>query len=898
MGESREGFGRARGMTSGFDPAAAFANLAAHGEKYGYYSLAQAEGRGLSGVARLPRTLKVVLENLLRHAATGNRDADDIQTLMSWLDGIRGERHVRFRPARVMMDDTAGLPLIGDLAAMRDAAQRLGGPASCIDVTLPLDFIVDHSVIADHTGTPDALERNMALEMQRNAERFRLLRWAEHAFPKLRVAPPGRGICHQINLEYLATVVRNASVGGTRIAYPDTLIGIDSHTPMINALGVVGWGASGIEGLAAAMGEPISFALPVVVGCRLTGTLRPGITATDLVLTITRKLREHGVVGKVIEYFGPGVASLRVEDRATVANMTPEAGATMSYFPIDSATLRYLTATGRPPGLVALVETYARTQGLWADAEVESPQYDETATVDLSAIEPSVSGPRLPHQRVALSAAPAAFRDTNAPVAQRAHGDTLQDGDIVIAAITSCTNTSNPALMIGAGLLARNAVRRGLRVKPRVRTSLSPGSRVVADYLERSGLQASLDALGFHVTGFGCMSCVGFSGPLPADVVDAVRVRGVRAVAVFSGNRNYEGRAHPLVRSTFLASPPLVVAFALSGTVLSDLANEPLAEDDRGRPVFLSEIWPDANEVEKILGSVIDAASFTRSYSDVFTGSAQWNALGFQRGPQFAWEAGSTFIQRPRAFSDVSRDPLPLEDIRGARVLGIYGDMVTTEHISPMGPIPESSPAADYLRSLGVAPPDFVSYAARRLNHEVMARGTFSSPHLKNALAPDAPGGMTRHMPDGAMMTIHDASERYRWEGVPLIVIAGHAFGAGSSRDWSAKGPTALGVQAIIAESYERIYRSNLVAAGVLPLQFEGPSCELALDGSEKIDVIGVAAGLAPRASLTARFTRASGDSFSVRLIACVESAEEVDHLRHGGLLLNVLRRAACGARP
>ena len=882
------------------DAGATFAELDCGGRTYGYYSLGLAEKQGLRDIACLPFALKVVLENLLRQSASGSGRQGDIERLMSWVEGVRSGTHVQIRPARVMMDDTAGVPLIGELAAMRDAASEAGASATSIDLALPVDFVVDHSVIADHTGTPDALSRNMSLEMKRNSERFRLLRWAEQAFPKLRVVPPGRGICHQINLEYLARVVCHEARKGKLIAYPDTMIGIDSHTPMINGLGVVGWGVSGIEGLSAALGAPVAMQLPEVIGCRLTGKLLPGVTATDLVLTLTEKLRAHGVVGKVIEYLGPGVQALTVQDRSTVANMTPEAGATMSYFPIDQATVNYLASTGRPGDHLALVETYAKAQGLWSGADAKVPSYDSIIELDLSAVGPSVSGPRLPHQRVALAEAAQAFEVSGERSTPPGEQGAIIDGDIVIAAITSCTNTSNPALMVGAGLLARNAIRRGLKAKPWVKTSLSPGSRVVAKYLQASGLQNDLDELGFHVAGFGCMTCVGFSGPLQEPIASALR-EGVRGVAVLSGNRNYEGRAHPLIRTSFLASPPLVVAYALAGTMTRDIVNEPIGSDASGRAVYLAELWPDPHEIEEITGSAIEAASFTRAYANVSSGSAEWQGLEFQRGARFIWESESSFIRRPSTYNDVRLTRESLRDLHGARILAMYGDMVTTEHVSPMGPIPEGSSAARYLETLGIAPDDFVSYAARRLNEDVMARGTFASPHLRNEITPNEAGGMTRHMPGGTRLTIFEAAGRYRAESVPLVVIAGAAFGGGSSRDWSAKGPAALGVKAIIAESFERIYRANLVAVGVLPLRFDdGVSRKtLALDGTETVEIAGVVDSLAPMARLRAVFTRSNGEKMSAPLIACVETPEEVDQIRSGGLLVELLReRIASQSRP
>jgi len=870
------------------------ATLSAGGRAWRYVSLPDSERGGLAGVSQLPYALRIVLENLLRQRWLGVARAGDVEMLLAWRERV--DTHIQFRPSRVMMDDTAGLPLLGDLAAMRDQAKRRGVPASSIDLALPVDFIVDHSVMADHAGRADALERNMALELTRNAERYRFLRWAGQAVHGLRIVPPGRGICHQVNLEHLAQVVRGDSDSG--LAYPDTMIGIDSHTPMANGMGVLAWGVSGIEGLSVALGEPIALRIAGVLGCRLTGRLRAGVTATDLVLTLTRIMREHGVVGKIIEYIGPGAATLTLQDRATVANMTPEAGATMSYFPIDRETLRYLQATGRDRVRIELVETYAKAQGLWHDEEAgAAPLYTETLEVDLGTIEASVAGPRLPHGRVALRDAGAAFRAA-APVRSDAARVPMpiRDGDVVIAAVTSCTNTSNPALMIGAGLLARNAVRRGLKTKLWVKTSLSPGSRVVAEYLQASGLQASLDALGFQVAGFGCMTCVGFSGPL-APAIGAAMDAGVRAVAVHSGNRNYAGRVHGAIESTFLVSPPLVIAYALAGSVLTDLATEPLGTDDAGRAVYLSELWPEADEIAAVASATLRPALFAQSYADVFEGSAAWRALDPPVGPDFAWDPDSTVIRPPPSLD--ASDQMSGTAILGARVLAMYGDMVTTEHISPMGPIPLDAPAARYLQEKGVAPVDFVSYAARRLNHDVMARGTFASVHLANELTPGGPGGLTRHAEDGEIMTIFDAAQRYGRDGVPLVVIAGRAVGAGSSRDWSAKGPHALGVRAIIAESFERIYRANLVAAGIVPLAF----CEgydrrsIRVDGAESIDIDALPAAFAPRMQVRAVFRRSRGEAVDVPLVACLETADELESLRHGGLLARLLRRRIAAAR-
>ncbi|MCC6535855.1 MAG: aconitate hydratase AcnA [Burkholderiales bacterium] len=887
----------------------ALATLSAGGRAWRYVSLPQAERQGPAGVSRLPYVLRIVLENLLRQRLLGSERAGDVESLLAWRE--RAQAHVQFRPARVMMDDTAGLPLLGELAAMRDAAKRRGVPASAIDLALPLDFIVDHSIVADHSGCAGALERNMALEMERNAERYRFLRWAGQALRGLRIVPPGRGICHQVNLEHLAQVVRADADGG--LAYPDSMIGIDSHTPMANALGVVAWGVSGIEGLSAALGEPVALRVAEVVGCRLSGRLRARVTATDLVLTLTELMRRHGVVGKIIEYIGPGAAKLSVPDRATVANMTPEAGATMSYFPIDGETLRYLESTGRDRARIELVETYAKAQGLWYD-DTSLPGYSEMLEVDLDAIEACVAGPRLPHGRVALRAAPLAWGQLlhGAPLSQASGRETdrevqlarpdpkrnapIRHGDVVIAALTSCTNTSNPALMLGAGLLARNAVRRGLRTKPWVKTSLSPGSRVVAAYLRASGLQSSLDALGFQVTGFGCMTCVGFSGPLD-ESIEAAMAAGVRAVAVHCGNRNYQGRAHRLIASTFLVSPPLVIAYALAGTMRVDLTSAPIGNDHDGRPVYLRELWPEPGEIAEIAAAVIRSELYERSYADIYAGDAPWGQLEPPLGPDFAWDPASTMIRPP----PVATSPeIVLEPaIRGARLLALYEDMVTTEHISPMGPIPRESEAARYLESLGVLAKDFVSYAARRLNHDVMVRGTFSSPYLVNELAPGEPGGYTRYAADRRLMTIFAAAQRYGRERVPLVVIAGRAFGAGSSRDWSAKGPRALGVRAVIAQSYERIYRANLAAAGVWPLEFD-PGHDrktLALDGTESIDILGCDRALSPGARARAIVRRGSGETIEVPLVVRLDSAQELESIRHGGLLARVLRERIEAAR-
>ncbi|MBI3042725.1 MAG: aconitate hydratase AcnA [Betaproteobacteria bacterium] len=867
------------------------------GRPYSFFSLAAVEQASSRPVSRLPFCLKVLLENVVRQQATGQGCPDDVGTLLEFLQQGHGGGEIRFRPERVMMDDTAGLPLLGDLAAMRDALARRGVDPQRVDPVIPVDFVVDHSIIAEHSAGPEALAKNAALEFKRNEERFAFLRWAEQAFGLLRVVPPGGGICHQINLEHLAQVVRRREVDDGFWLVPDTMVGIDSHTPMINSLGIVGWGVSGIEGVSAALGEPVSIRVPAVVGVRLTGRLRPEVTATDLVLTLTQIIRRRDLVGTFVEYCGPGLDHLSLPERATVANMTPECGTTMSFFPIDTETLRYLRLTGRDTEHVALVEAYARAQGLWHDAATSDPRYSDSFDFDLASVEPSMAGPGQPHYRVALSEAPQAFATAcrGAPVGKPARdGNALvRDGDVVIAAVTSCTNTSNPSGMIGAGLLARNAVARGLKRKPWVKTSLSPGSRVVADYLNAAGLQRSLDTLGFHVSGFGCMTCVGFSGPLAEPIASAVRDGELATVAVISGNRNYDGRVHPMVRATFLASPPLVVAYALAGTILGDLTRNPIGEDGQGRPVYLSEIWPDAAEIERIIDSTIDTSLFSRSYAKLYEGSDRWRRLAFAIGQLFSWNTKSTFIRCPPDFDDMYAEQVALGDIRDARILAVFGDMVTTEHVSPMGPLPANSFAADYLRSIGVSDRDLGTYAARRLIAEVMIRGTFSSPHLANAMTPGMPGGHTLHQPEGVRMAIFEAARRYREQGIPLVVVAGRQYGTGSSRDWSAKGPRLLGVKAVIAESFERLHRANLVAAGVLPLRWVDGGLRHSFTGAETLDIEGLADLHQPHTELTCRVYSLGGAVRNLRLVTCLETEQEVKHYRSGGTLRYLLQRRA-----
>ena len=834
--------------------------------------------KAMAGAGRLPYCLKIVAENLLRQGAA-------LAPLAEWLAHGRCEREIGFKPARVLMPDSSGIPLMGDLAAMRDAMIRLGGDPSRVDAAVPVDLVVDHAVMVDVYGTKDAAVRNLSLEMARNAERYAFLRWAAQAFDNVRIVPPGNGILHQVNLEHIAQVVRLED----GVAFPDSFLGMDSHTATANSLGILAWGVGGLEGGAAALGETVSMRIPEVVGVRLTGRLRAGVTATDLVLTVTQRLRRHKVAGKFVEYFGPGVEELAVPDRATVANMAPEYGADIGFFPIDAETIRFLRLTGRGEAQVRLVESYARAQGLWRDAASPEARYTETLAIDLGEVEPSVSGPRRPQDRIPLREAPAAF-SREFPRKNR------KDGDVVIAAITSCTNTSNPSVMIGAGLLARNAVARGLKVKPWVKTSLSPGSRVVADYLEASGLQASLDALGFQPVGFGCMTCMGNSGPLAEPLAEAIERDELAVVAVLSGNRNFEGRVHPLARANFLASPPLVVAYAIAGTVLKNLDSEPLGEDPAGTPVYLRELWPKGEEIRAVIDRMLTPERFRSRYAGLLEGTPDWRALAGRTGTTFRWDAKSSFIRRPPFFDELQAKAEPPGDIRGARILGIFGDMFTTDHISPVGAISPGTSAAAYLRSLGIAPRDFVSYAARRLNHDVMARGTFASIRVRNEMTPGVEGGYTRHEPGGETMAIYDAAEKYRREGVPLVVIAGSEYGAGSSRDWAAKGTRLLGVRAVIAESFERIHRSNLVGMGVLPLELPAGVTRktLGLSGAETVDVAGAAAA---RAGLECRIAYPDGRLATLKLLCRIDTAREEEYYRHGGLLHYVLRqRLAAGA--
>jgi aconitate hydratase A / 2-methylisocitrate dehydratase len=872
-------------------------------------SLAALEQAGHPRVARLPFALRVLLENLLGHEDGRFVHAADIAALADWDPAAKVRKEIAFTPARVLLQDFTGVPAVVDLAALRDAVARLGGDPSKINPLQPVELVIDHSVQVDYFGRPDAFALNADLEFSRNHERYVLLRWGQNAFANFRVVPPDTGIVHQVNLEYLARVVFDVEEDGRTVAYPDTLVGTDSHTTMVNGLGVVGWGVGGIEAEACMLGQPISMLVPEVLGVRLAGRLKEGVTATDLVLTITERLRRHGVVGKFVEFFGPGLANLSIADRATLSNMCPEYGATIAVFPIDAMTLDYLRLTGRDDRRVALVEAYARAQGLFLEPGAADADYAERIDVDLAAVEPCIAGPRRPQDRVALSQAGTSFEHSldslrprraagGAAAATPPHTPGLDHGSVVIAAITSCTNTSNPSVMIAAGLLAKKAVERGLQVKPWVKTSLAPGSRAVSDYFETAGLTPYLDQLGFSLVGYGCTTCIGNSGPLPPAIGAEVEARDLVVASVLSGNRNFEGRIQSQVRANYLASPPLVVAFALAGTIRIDLTSDPIGRDKVGADVFLKDLWPSQREIQAALVGAVSAGSFRKAYSDVFAGDERWHALKVPEGDRFDWAEASTYIRHPPFFEGLSMALAPLTDISGARVLALLGDSVTTDHISPAGAIRPDSPAGQYLVAHGVAPGDFNSYGSRRGNHEVMVRGTFANVRLRNQIAPGTEGGWTRHMPDGTEMTIYDGAMRYAEEHVPLVIVAGREYGSGSSRDWAAKGTRLLGVRAVIAETFERIHRSNLVNMGVLPLQFkEGDSAErLGLTGSESYDVTGIAAGLAPLAEIHVEARAADGRKVPFSVTARIDTPEELVAFKAGGILPHVLRQLV-GAR-
>jgi aconitate hydratase len=870
---------------------------------YDYFSL-KAAAAALPGIDRLPFSLKVLLENLLRFEDGRSVTRADLEAVAAWARDRRSDREVAFRTARVLMQDFTGVPAVVDLAAMRDAMVTLHGDAKKINPLVPVDLVIDHSVQVDFFGSGSAARRNEELEYQRNGERYAFLRWGQNALDNFRVVPPGTGICHQVNLENLAQVVWTRDEGGRTLAYPDTVLGTDSHTTMVNGLGVLGWGVGGIEAEAAMLGQPLSMLLPEVIGFELTGQLPAGTTATDLVLTVTQLLRTKGVVGKFVEFYGPGLDALSVPDRATIANMSPEYGSTCCFFPVDRETVDYLAFTSRDPARVALVEAYAKAQGLWRDASSPDPVFTNTLSLDLGTVEPSLAGPRRPQDRVALAAAAPAFAealpalmkgatDPAASVPVQGEQFQLHHGDVVIAAITSCTNTSNPGVMLAAGLLARKAVARGLTRRPWVKSSLAPGSKVVADYLVNAGLQEDLDALGFHIVGFGCTTCIGNSGPLPDPIDAAIRAGSLVVGAVLSGNRNFEGRIHPLVRANYLASPPLVVAYALAGSLGKDLTREPLGEDRNGKAVFLRDIWPSAEEIATLLRSALTPAMYQKRYANVFHGDESWRAVAAPSSLVYAWDPKSTYVKQPPYFQGMTREPAPLRDVRGARVLALLGDSITTDHISPAGSIATESPAELYLLSHHVAKKDFNSYGARRGNHEVMLRGTLANVRLRNELAPGTEGGWTRLLPEGQVMSIYDAAMKYQERGVPLVIVAGREYGSGSSRDWAAKGTQLLGVRAVIAESFERIHRSNLVGMGVLPLTFpDGVTRKtLGLDGTERFDLLGLEQDLRPRMTVPCRILRESGAHEELGLRCRIDTLDELEYYRHGGILQYVLRQ-------
>jgi aconitate hydratase len=856
------------------------------------------EKKGVGHLSKLPFSLRILLENLLRCEDGRFVHPADIAALASWKPHS-AEKEIAFMPARVLLQDFTGVPAVVDLATMREAFTRMGGNPKRINPLFPAELVIDHSVQVDSFGSVNAFGLNAELEFQRNVERYAFLRWGQTAFQNFKVVPPDTGICHQVNLEYLARVVCVTPLGSRVEAYPDSVVGTDSHTTMINALGVFGWGVGGIEAEAAMLGQPSSMLIPEVVGFRLHGRLREGATATDLVLTVTEMLRKKGVVGKFVEFYGSGLSSLSVPDRATIANMAPEYGATMGFFPVDAETLSYLEFTARSQEQVALVEAYCKEQSLFRTDETTDPVFSDTLELDLGSVEPTLAGPKRPQDRVALRHAKESFTKvvdsaTAKHVQVRNNGDSfdLSSGAVVIAAITSCTNTSNPSLMLGAALLAKKAVERGLRTKPWVKTSLAPGSKVVTDYLNAAGLTQYLDTLKFQLVGYGCTTCIGNSGPLAENIGSAIKDNNMVAVAVLSGNRNFEGRIHPLVRANYLASPPLVVAYALAGRMDIDLTTEALGNGSDGKPVFLSDVWPTPQEIESTVRSAVTSAQYAKQYAQVYEGDAHWKSMPVPVGDVYQWDPKSTYIKMPPYFENMPRTPADLTDLRGARVLAILGDSVTTDHISPAGSIAVDSPAGKYLIANGVKPHEFNSYGARRGNHEVMMRGTFANIRLRNQLAPGTEGSWTLHLPDGEKMFIYDASLKYREAGVPLVVLAGKEYGSGSSRDWAAKGTRLLGVRAVIAESYERIHRSNLIGMGVLPLEFmPGQNREtLGLTGHEVFDVEGVAA-LAPKKSVTVRATAADGTAKTFSAIARADTPEEVSYYKHGGILQYVLRQ-------
>jgi len=873
------------------------------GKKYAYYSLEKASAV-LGDVSRLPFSMKVLLENLLRFEDGVTVTGDDLQCMADWQKDRRINREIQYRPARVLMQDFTGVPAVVDLAAMRDAMKGLGGDAQKINPLVPVHLVIDHSVMVDEFGNPRAFEKNVELEYQRNAERYEFLKWGSKAFDNFKVVPPGTGICHQVNLENIAqTIWSSVDQTGEEVAYPDTLVGTDSHTTMVNGLGVLGWGVGGIEAEAAMLGQPVSMLIPEVVGFRLSGELKEGITATDLVLTVTQMLRAKGVVGRFVEFFGPGLDALSLADRATIANMAPEYGATCGFFPIDERTIDYLKLTGRDETRIELVRAYAKAQGMWRDAATPDPLFTDTLELDMSAVEPSLAGPKRPQDRVRLSEVDELFnaelegtykKDNDNRVAVEGEAFKIGNGDVMIAAITSCTNTSNPSVLVAAGLVARKARAKGLTPKPWVKTSLAPGSQVVTDYLNAAGLSEDLDALGFNLVGYGCTTCIGNSGPLAPPISKAINDNDLVAASVLSGNRNFEGRVSPDCRANYLASPPLVVAYSLFGTVTQDITKSPMGQDQDGADVFLADIWPSNDEVRQLIDLHVNSDMFRSRYADVFHGDDRWRAIEVTGGDTYNWPGGSTYIQNPPYFAGMTMTPKPLTDINGARALALFGDSITTDHISPAGSIKLDSPAGKYLVDNGVPRTEFNSYGARRGNHEVMMRGTFANIRIRNRMLEGVEGGMTRYAPSGETLPIYDAAMKYQADGTPLVVIAGKEYGTGSSRDWAAKGTILLGVRAVLAESFERIHRSNLVGMGVLPLQFaDGESAATyQLDGSETFSIDGVAS-IEPRQDVTVKVKREGGETFDIIARCRIDTYNELEYYRSGGILHYVLRNLA-----
>ena len=876
--------------------------LTVNGKDYTYFSLPDAEANGLDGISALPFSLKVVLENLLRFEDGRTVTAEDIRACAEWLKEKKSSHEIAYRPARVLMQDFTGVPAVVDLAAMRDASVALGGKADQINPQVPVDLVIDHSVMVDYYGTENAFEKNVEREYERNGERYTFLRWGQEAFDNFRVVPPGTGICHQVNLEYLAQTVWTKEEGGETIAYPDTLVGTDSHTTMVNGLAVLGWGVGGIEAEAAMLGQPISMLIPEVVGFKLMGEMSEGITATDLVLRVVEMLRELGVVGKFVEFYGPGLSNLSLEDQATIANMAPEYGATCGFFPVDSEAMAYLETTGREEDRVALVEAYSKAQGMWRDNETADPVFTTTLELDMSSIVPALAGPKRPQDRVLLNVADTAFAETMSKefnkadelqkrVSVEGRNHDLGNGDVVIAAITSCTNTSNPNVLVAAGLVARNAVAKGMSVKPWVKTSLAPGSQVVTDYLNKAGLQDDLDTLGFDLVGYGCTTCIGNSGPLDEEISEAVNKNDLVVTSVLSGNRNFEGRVNPDVRANYLASPPLVVAYALAGSMNINITTEPLGQDKDGKDVYLKDLWPTNQEIAETVRKVVTQEMFRTRYGDVFKGDKGWQEIDVSGGMTYGWDNQSTYVQNPPYFEGMGMEPEAVKDIESARVLGLFKDSITTDHISPAGAIKNDGPAGEYLRDSQVRPIDFNSYGARRGNHQVMMRGTFANIRIKNQMVAGTEGGVTVHHPSGEGMSIYDAAMKYQADNVPLVVFAGKEYGTGSSRDWAAKGTRLLGVRAVIAESFERIHRSNLVGMGILPLVFTGGDSweSLGITGTEQVSISGLT-DLQPRMTLTASITFDDGSTKEVKLLVRIDTEDELEYYRNDGILHYVLR--------